>query len=287
MKTFEVDIDLVEQNENSRVNYQDSDMNELMGSMKAYGLLEPIGIRKISNIKYEAIFGNRRLIAAKKLGWATISAHVIDVRNDVDRDILNLIENFKRQNTTLAEDGRMFFSLIDRGLSPTEIAAKLGISMNRVQAAIDGYRGLPKDYHHKVVNNHKGPQKAGTIAASTAMQILNLKKSLSLKDNQARSLLEYSTKDNVTQKHLGLIAPLVKQGYDIEEALQVAEHYKTVRLTFLMDKTNIRKLEQKYKKSLTDILMDVLYEHKEFKIAKRAGTGKKASKQFEEEEALA
>ncbi len=283
MKTFEVDLDMVEQNENSRVNYQAGDMSELMGSMKAYGLLEPIGLRKQpGRPKYEVVFGNRRFISAQKLGWASISAHVVEAETDVDRDILNLIENFKRQSTTLAEDGRMFHSLIDRGLTSSEVAAKLGISMPRVQAALESYSQLPKDYHKKIVSNHKGNQKAGLIAATMAIKILNMKKSLALSDDATRKLLDFSSNDNTSVRHLGLVAPLLKQGYEIEEALQVADHYKDVRFRFLMDKTNVRQLEKKYKQSISDIILDILYEHKELKIARRTASGRRGRVQAAE-----
>ncbi len=122
-----IDLDLIDQNENSRVVYKRGDLAELMLSMKEAGLLQPVGVKKTGD-RYEAVFGNRRIMAAKKLGWTEIQAHIVDAKTDNDRDILNLIENIKRKNTTLAEDGRVFSNLLHRGLTIKEICARVGIT---------------------------------------------------------------------------------------------------------------------------------------------------------------
>ena len=47
-------------------------LKELMDSMKAIGLVQPIGVREAGKNHYLLIFGLRRLIAAKLLGWKKI-----------------------------------------------------------------------------------------------------------------------------------------------------------------------------------------------------------------------
>ena len=49
-------------------------LEELKASLRTYGLLNPITI----NSKYELIAGERRLTAAKELGWTNIHANIVD-----------------------------------------------------------------------------------------------------------------------------------------------------------------------------------------------------------------
>ena len=50
------------------------DLEPLKDSLRTYGLLNPITI----NSKYELVAGERRLEAAKALGWEEINAIVLD-----------------------------------------------------------------------------------------------------------------------------------------------------------------------------------------------------------------
>src|ERR1043165_7563349 len=106
MKIINIAIDKIHQNENSRAILDHNDLSDLMLSLKKNGLLQPVGVMK-TNLGYEAVFGNRRILAARKLGWAEVPAVVLDIDSDIDRDILNLLENQQRVAVTLKEEGRL------------------------------------------------------------------------------------------------------------------------------------------------------------------------------------
>ena len=57
-----------------RVRKDLGDLEGLKDSLKLYGLLNPITI----NSKYELVAGERRLNAAKELGWEKINANILD-----------------------------------------------------------------------------------------------------------------------------------------------------------------------------------------------------------------
>ena len=61
-----------------RVRRDLGDLEALKESLRLYGLLNPITL----NSKYELIAGERRLEAAKSLGWERFNAIVLD--NNVD-----------------------------------------------------------------------------------------------------------------------------------------------------------------------------------------------------------
>jgi ParB family chromosome partitioning protein len=77
-----------------RVNLRE--ISALMESMRTYGQLTPI----IINRKNELIAGNRRLEAAKRLGWNSIDVIVIDKEGEVEMLELELEENIQRNDLT-------------------------------------------------------------------------------------------------------------------------------------------------------------------------------------------
>lgn len=78
------------------------DLRELAGlieSMRNFGQLSPI----IVNRQSELIAGNRRLEAAKRLGWNSIDAIVIDKDDEIDMLELELEENIQRNDLSSDE----------------------------------------------------------------------------------------------------------------------------------------------------------------------------------------
>ena len=68
------------------------DITGLMESLKSYGQLTPI----IINRKYELIAGFRRLQAAKRLGWKSIEAMIIDRPTEQQKLEVEIEENVQR-----------------------------------------------------------------------------------------------------------------------------------------------------------------------------------------------
>jgi ParB/RepB/Spo0J family partition protein len=218
-------------------------------------------VKKIGE-RYEAVFGNRRIVAAKRLGWADIPAHILQAETDNDRDILNLIENIKRQNTTVAEDGRIFDALEARGLSTDEISVRVGVSRVRVETALSVFRDVPKEYRPVIVNRVSGRKEKGTISATAAHKILQLRKQNGLNRKQTRALLDYAKKDDTSTGHLEQIAPLLKMGISVARAIEKSEQLERLTLFFFVDKKLIKTLEKKYNKDIRDIIWVKLAELK-------------------------
>lgn len=57
------------------------DIRDLASSLSIHGQISPICVRRIQNRRggYQVVFGNRRLRAAKHIGWKTITAEVVDI----------------------------------------------------------------------------------------------------------------------------------------------------------------------------------------------------------------
>lgn len=82
-----------------RIRQDLGDLSKLMESLKAYGLMNPILI----NSNRELIAGQRRLEAAKRLGWKNIEAHIVDTGSNIDELEMEIDENLHRRNLSAVE----------------------------------------------------------------------------------------------------------------------------------------------------------------------------------------
>lgn len=82
-----------------RVREELYDIEELMDSMRRYGLLNPITL----NSSMVLIAGQRRFEAAKRLGWTSINAVIVEHTDKITELELELEENTQRSNFTEQE----------------------------------------------------------------------------------------------------------------------------------------------------------------------------------------
>jgi ParB family transcriptional regulator, chromosome partitioning protein len=82
-----------------RVRRDLGDLEPLKDSLRRYGLVNPITI----NNKNQLIAGERRLEAAKAIGWTSINAIVVDGLDPVTELEMELEENNQRKEFTDAE----------------------------------------------------------------------------------------------------------------------------------------------------------------------------------------
>ena len=73
------------------------ELKELIESIKSYGLIQPITVRKKGDSKYELISGERRLRASKIAGLTLIPAFIKSVRNNQMLEMA-LVENIQRED---------------------------------------------------------------------------------------------------------------------------------------------------------------------------------------------
>jgi ParB/RepB/Spo0J family partition protein len=108
-------------------------MDELIESVRAKGVLQPILARPVKGIGsnlLEIVFGHRRFRAAKEAGLETIPAVVREL-SDVDALEANVIENLQRTDVHPLEEAEGYEQLLeqqDRPYTVEDIAAKVGKS---------------------------------------------------------------------------------------------------------------------------------------------------------------
>ncbi len=110
-KIIEIEINKIKISK--RIRKQLLDIQQLMNSLKRYGQFTPI----IINENKELIAGNRRLEAAKMLGWLKIQAIVINRKTEFEKIELELEENIQRRELTIDEisDG---FDRVNKLMNP-------------------------------------------------------------------------------------------------------------------------------------------------------------------------
>jgi ParB family chromosome partitioning protein len=110
-----------------RKNFDKEKMEELKGSIKKHGIIQPIVVRKMSN-GYEIVAGERRLKAAKEIGLKKIPAIIKSINNEKSLEIA-LVENIQREDLNPVEQANAFKRLIDEfKLTQQELAEATGKS---------------------------------------------------------------------------------------------------------------------------------------------------------------
>ena len=82
-----------------RVRKDLGDLDDLKDSLRIYGLLNPITLNK----RNELIAGERRLEAAKQIGWTNINANIIDNISEIEQLEIEIEENNQRKEFTEEE----------------------------------------------------------------------------------------------------------------------------------------------------------------------------------------
>ncbi len=126
-KVMNLSIEAIMPNPNSsRRIFDDSELWQLSYSIRTYGVMQPIIVRRLGAGVYELIAGERRLRASKLAGKKTIPAILFEASHDA-AVVMNMIENTQRSNLSFVEEAKSYDHYIKRyGFSVSELAKKLG-----------------------------------------------------------------------------------------------------------------------------------------------------------------
>ena len=108
--------------------FDDVKLEELSNSIKEFGIISPILLRKINDKKYEILAGERRVKAAEMAGLKNVPA-IIGLFNDQQMMEISIIENIQREQLNSMEEALAFNNLSKIiGLTNDEIAKRIGKS---------------------------------------------------------------------------------------------------------------------------------------------------------------
>ena len=136
-----------------RQTFDNLGIEELAGSIREYGIIQPLTVRRISRDLYELVTGERRLRAAKSLRKPTIPALILNI-NDDDSAVIALIENLQRKELGFFEEAEGYHRLIaDHGMTQEEVAMKTGKKQSTVANKLRILKLSP--YLKKIVSDNK------------------------------------------------------------------------------------------------------------------------------------
>ncbi|ORB84791.1 chromosome partitioning protein ParB [Mycobacterium kansasii] len=144
-------------------------LQELVHSIREFGLLQPIVVRAVetssSGAHYQIVMGERRWRAAQEAGLATIPAIVRETGDDnLLRDAL--LENIHRVQLNPLEEAAAYQQLLDEfGVTHDELAARIGRSRPLITNMIRLLK-LPIPVQRRVA--------AGVLSAGHARALLSL-----------------------------------------------------------------------------------------------------------------
>ncbi|RLS34509.1 MAG: ParB/RepB/Spo0J family partition protein [Planctomycetota bacterium] len=132
LPTSEIDPALVDPNPwQPRSVVDDSDLAELTASLREHGLVQPVVVRARGE-RFELIAGQRRLAAARRLGWTKVPVRVLDVE-DRQMSEIAIVENLQRRDLDALEKAASFKNYLAAwGGTQDELAKRLSIDRSSV-----------------------------------------------------------------------------------------------------------------------------------------------------------
>ncbi|MBP3306952.1 MAG: ParB/RepB/Spo0J family partition protein [Anaerotignum sp.] len=129
---LELDLDMIEPNRKQpRKYFDETALEELAASLKGYGMIQPIVVKK-SGEYYEIIAGERRWRAAKIAGLTKVPV-VIKKWEEGEAFEAALVENLQREDLNPMEEAESYQRLQEEfGLSQEKIAEKVGKSRSAI-----------------------------------------------------------------------------------------------------------------------------------------------------------
>ena len=114
-----------------RTVFDEDSLAELAESIRSYGILHPLTVRRRAG-RYELVAGERRLRAARLAGLREVPCVLMDV-NMEGAGLIALIENLQRRDLDFLEEANGIRQLIRMfGMSQEEAARRLGKSQSAV-----------------------------------------------------------------------------------------------------------------------------------------------------------
>lgn len=145
VKTLKVSAIKVDREERQR--FAVKDVEDLKLSLASVGLIHPIVVDKSGRL----IAGERRLTAAKELGWKEVPVRMWEELSPVEAQIVELEENIKRQDISWQENCEAvikihrLYSKRDKKWTKKKTAAAVGVSDSHLQKILTVAQAVEED----------------------------------------------------------------------------------------------------------------------------------------------
>jgi len=178
-KIFQIETDKIKPNPyQPRHLFTEDSLKELADSIREFGILQPLLVTRVeketekgTEVEYQLIAGERRLMAAKMIGLITVPVIIRRPIEEQKKLEMALIENIQREDLGVISKAKAFERLINKfGLTQQELASRIGKSREviantlrllqlplEVQKAIE--EGLINEGHARAILLLNNPEK--------------------------------------------------------------------------------------------------------------------------------
>ena len=168
---------------------------ELTESIRMYGVLQPLTVRKAADGSFELVAGERRLRASRAAGLEKVPCILVNV-SEQDSGLLALVENLQRQDLDFIEEAEGLRTLIrSYGMSQEEAAKCIGLSQSAVANKLRLLRLSP--------------------------ELLGLLRERGLSERHARALLRLET----DEQRLEVLSVVLERDLNVARTEQYIEEY--------------------------------------------------------------
>ena len=230
-KPLEIPLDHIERNPfQTRTRFDEDQLTELSQSIAASGVVQPIVVRPLSTpngqAKYQLITGERRWLASRKAGKATIPAIVRQVADEQALE-MTIVENLQRADLNPMEQARAYQRLSqDFKMTQEQMAVRTGKERASVANFIRLLR-LPVSVQHRVESGELSFGHARTLLglstpeqiAAAAQKVVALAMSVRQTETFVQGLINPEAKAEKTRK---VIEPQDPNVHEAQDRLQRA-----------------------------------------------------------------
>ncbi|QDT54621.1 Chromosome-partitioning protein Spo0J [Caulifigura coniformis] len=163
VETIDLDLKLVDVSKfNPRQTFNQEAL-ESLGKSLARRQIEPIAVRRLDRGRYELLWGERRLRAARLVGLKSLRAEIHEC-NGQEAIFLRGEENERREQLDAIEQAIWYQQLIDTGLTQQQVAEMVGCEQAKISTAV-GMLKLPADWQKRIIAREITPTHAKALLA--------------------------------------------------------------------------------------------------------------------------
>ena len=215
-KTTEIPVSMIRTNKQQpRQIFGEEQLIELRDSIKEFGILQPLILKRQSDGEYLLIAGERRLRAAAMAGLDRVPAIIRDA-DEEDINLIARVENIQRENLGYIEEAKAYKNIMEKyDMSQMELSEKLGKNQSTISNKIR-ILTLPEDIQEMLAENR-------------------------LTERHARALLKIE--DNRIRKVI--LDKVIKHGFNVKQTEKLVEDYLTQKEQQERDINKVRHISYK------------------------------------------
>lgn len=153
MKVVQIPVEFIVPNpEQPRKVFTDNELEELTNSIREYGVLQPLLVKRTEGKKFILIAGERRLRASKLAGLHRVPVIIKDLE-EPEAALIALVENVQREDLNFLEEARAYKKLMeDFNLTQGEIAKRVSKQQSTISNKIR-ILALPEELQQMLMTN--------------------------------------------------------------------------------------------------------------------------------------